>query len=88
MAGISKRIFGSEIPTPVKKKLEAYQKLQRGPKDELDSIGLNPGEEATVDSDFRYKDLINSNLEYIKTNKVSKEIEDNISYFKNKINSL
>ena len=35
-----------------------------------------------------YLDLINSNLEYIKTNKVSKEIEDNISYFKNKINSL
>jgi hypothetical protein len=35
-----------------------------------------------------YLDLINSNLEYIKTNKVSKEIEENISYFKNKINSL
>ena len=61
MAGISKRIFGSEIPTPVKKKLEGYQNLQRGPKDELDSIGLNPGEQSTVDTDFRYKDLINSN---------------------------
>ena len=35
-----------------------------------------------------YLDLINSNLEFIKTNKVSKEIEENISYFKNKINSL
>ena len=62
MAGISKRIFGSEIPTPVKKKLEAYQNLQRGPQDELDSIGLNPGEQSTVDTDFRYKDLINSNF--------------------------
>jgi len=35
-----------------------------------------------------YLDLINSNLEFLKTNKVSKEIEENISYFKNKINSL
>ena len=35
-----------------------------------------------------YLDLINSNLEFIKTNKVSKDIEDNITYFKNKINSL
>ena len=35
-----------------------------------------------------YLDLINSNLEYIKTNKVSKEIEDNINFFKTRINSL
>ena len=35
-----------------------------------------------------YLDLINSNLEFIKTNKVSKEIEENINFFKNKINSL
>ena len=35
-----------------------------------------------------YVDLINSNLEFIKTNKVSKEIEENINFFKNKINSL
>ena len=35
-----------------------------------------------------YLDLINSNLEFIKTNKVSKEIEENINFFKNKINNL
>ena len=35
-----------------------------------------------------YLDLINSNKEYIKTNKVSNEILENIKYFENKINSL
>ena len=35
-----------------------------------------------------YLDLLNSNKEFIKTNKVSKEIEENINFFKNKINSL
>ena len=35
-----------------------------------------------------YLDLLNSNKEYIKTNKVSNEILENIKYFENKINSL
>jgi hypothetical protein len=35
-----------------------------------------------------YLDLINSNKEYIKTNKVSNEVIENIKYFENKINSL
>ena len=35
-----------------------------------------------------YIDLINSNKEYIKSNKVSNEILENIKYFENKINSL
>ena len=35
-----------------------------------------------------YLDLINSNKEFIKTNKVSNEILENIKYFENKINSL
>ena len=35
-----------------------------------------------------YLDLINSNKEYIKTNKVSNEILENIKFFENKVNSL
>ena len=35
-----------------------------------------------------YLDLINSNKEFIKTNKVSNEILENIKYFETKINSL
>ena len=35
-----------------------------------------------------YLDLISSNEEFIKTNKVSNEIIENIKYFKNKVNSL
>ena len=35
-----------------------------------------------------YLDLINSNKEFIKTNKISNEILENIKYFENKINSL
>tara|TARA_A100001391_G_scaffold197559_1_gene177837 strand:- start:51 stop:443 length:393 start_codon:yes stop_codon:yes gene_type:complete len=35
-----------------------------------------------------YLDLINSNKEYIKTNKVSNEVIENIKYFENKIKSL
>mgnify|MGYP000350847438 FL=1 len=35
-----------------------------------------------------YLDLINSNKEFIKTNKVSNEILENIKYFENKVNSL
>jgi hypothetical protein len=35
-----------------------------------------------------YLDLINSNKEFIKTNKVSNEIIENIKYFENKVNSL
>ena len=35
-----------------------------------------------------YLDLINSNKEFIKKNKVSNEIIENIKYFENKINSL
>ena len=35
-----------------------------------------------------YLDLINSNLEYIKTNKVSNDIIENIKYFENKVKSL
>ena len=35
-----------------------------------------------------YLDLINSNKEFIKKNKVSNEIIENIKYFDNKINSL
>ena len=35
-----------------------------------------------------YLDLLNSNKEFIKTNKVSNEILENIKYFENKINSL
>ena len=35
-----------------------------------------------------YLDLINSNKEFIKTNKVSNEILENIKYFENKINTL
>jgi hypothetical protein len=35
-----------------------------------------------------YLDLINSNKEFIKENKVSNEIIENIKYFENKINSL
>jgi len=35
-----------------------------------------------------YLDLINSNIEYIKNNKVSKEIEENINFFKTRINNL
>ena len=35
-----------------------------------------------------YLDLINSNKEFIKKNKVSSEIIENIKYFENKINSL
>ncbi len=35
-----------------------------------------------------YIDLINSNKEYIKNNKVSNEILENLKYFETKINSL
>lgn len=35
-----------------------------------------------------YLDLINSNKEFIKENKVSNEIIENIKYFENKVNSL
>ena len=35
-----------------------------------------------------YLDLINSNKEFIKTNKVSNDIIENIKFFKNKVNSL
>ena len=35
-----------------------------------------------------YLDLINSNKEYIKTNKVSNDIIENIKFFENKVNSL
>jgi len=35
-----------------------------------------------------YLDLINSNKEFIKTNKVSNEIIENIKFFENKVNSL
>ena len=35
-----------------------------------------------------YLDLLNSNKEFIKTNKVSNEILENIKYFETKINSL
>ncbi len=35
-----------------------------------------------------YLDLLNSNKEFIKTNKVSNEILENLKYFENKINSL
>jgi len=35
-----------------------------------------------------YLDLINSNKEFIKKNKVSNEVIENIKYFENKINSL
>ena len=35
-----------------------------------------------------YLDLINSNKEFIKKNKVSNDIIENIKYFENKINSL
>ena len=35
-----------------------------------------------------YLDLINSNKEFIKTNKVSNEILENIKFFENKVNSL
>jgi hypothetical protein len=35
-----------------------------------------------------YLDLLNSNKEFIKKNKVSNEILENIKYFENKVNSL
>jgi len=35
-----------------------------------------------------YKDLINSNKEFIKTNKVDNSILENIKYFEDKINNL
>ena len=35
-----------------------------------------------------YLDLLNSNKEFIKTNKVSNEILENLKYFETKINSL
>jgi len=35
-----------------------------------------------------YKDLINSNKEFIKSNKVDNSILDNIKYFEDKINNL
>jgi len=35
-----------------------------------------------------YLDLINSNKEFIKTNKVSNDIIENIKFFENRINSL
>ena len=35
-----------------------------------------------------YLDLINSNKEYIKKNKVSNDIIENIKFFENKVNSL
>ena len=35
-----------------------------------------------------YIDLINSNKEFIKTNKVSNDIIENIKFFENKVNSL
>ena len=35
-----------------------------------------------------YLDLINSNKEFIKTNKVSNDIIENIKFFENKVNSL
>ena len=35
-----------------------------------------------------YLDLINSNKEFIKTNKVSNDILENIKFFENKVNSL
>jgi len=35
-----------------------------------------------------YLDLLNSNKEFIKTNKVSNDIIENIKYFENKVNSL
>ena len=35
-----------------------------------------------------YLDLLNSNKEFIKTNKVSNEILENIKFFENKVNSL
>ena len=35
-----------------------------------------------------YLDLINSNKEFIKNNKVSNEILENIKYFEDKIKSL
>ena len=35
-----------------------------------------------------YLDLINSNKEFIKTNKVSNEVLENIKYFEAKVNSL
>jgi len=35
-----------------------------------------------------YLDLLNSNKEFIKTNKVSNDILENIKFFENKVNSL
>ena len=35
-----------------------------------------------------YLDLLNSNKEFIKTNKVSNDIIENIKFFENKVNSL
>ena len=35
-----------------------------------------------------YLDLINSNKEFIKTNKISNDIIENIKFFENKVNSL
>ena len=49
MAGISKRIFGSELPLAIKEKLKAYENLQDGVR--------NPNDTISPDSDFTYNDF-------------------------------
>ena len=63
MAGISKRIFGSEIPPATKKKLEAYQKLAEGPQNPGDPIGLQPGEPNVAENNYNFDDLVNFNFD-------------------------
>ena len=59
---INKRVFGSEIPVKVKKKLEARQLVAKGGKNPTDEI--NPSRYPDSEPDFyKYNELISSNFD-------------------------
>ena len=60
---INKRIFGSDIPLMVQKKLEARQKVAIGDKKPDESIQSNYTNEPEVKEPFQYSELIASNFE-------------------------
>ena len=58
---INKRVFGSDIPTSIKKKLEARQHVAEGNVKPTDSITSNYPDDRT--SKYKYNELISSNFE-------------------------
>ncbi len=61
---INKRLFGSDIPTKVKQKLEARQKAAENTKNPLDSVLID--EEKIKDElgeEITYKELLNNQFQ-------------------------